>query len=299
MHSIPIFSNGFSYARDEPMLTLVDLRDLPSLTEREMERSIECLQTKAFVFEARKEAGATSNYKLEELMMEGLDSVVFPDDRPKICDRMARSGRPSVAKILNSKTRTDPRNNEWIDRILALAPRSTEAISLPLWRAIDPRPMTHVQWHAVSSDLGEEILRLQESEEHARAQCAWMVRTKASESEDEVEHYTPFIRERPDRLSLAILTMQIRRWEAIGDLVGYTLALQQTLRVANHKTAAPNLAALQPDVGKFIAQCYGPVLIAYPESNLEYQRDRVTAANNAWEKRVLVGDDAASQASLF
>jgi hypothetical protein len=115
------------------------------------------------------------------------------------------------------------------------------------------------------------------------------ITVRASSSEPAIEHYVSYMGNCPDRAHLSGQLLQLRRWEGQGDLIGYDLALQQTLSAANHPSAAEDLAALHPDIGEYIEQCFGAVLVANASVNLPFQLERIKAGRQAWERRVLVG----------
>ncbi|MDZ4123853.1 MAG: hypothetical protein U1E02_06705 [Hydrogenophaga sp.] len=107
--------------------------------------------------------------------------------------------------------------------------------------------------------------------------------------EDECQYFVNYLGHQPDRAVMTTMLLQLRRWEALGNLIGYDLSLQQALGAASHPTAALDLAVLQPRIEEYIVQCFGAVRVPHPELNLETQGERIAGGRSAWERRVLVG----------
>lgn len=274
-----MFSNAFSNPLEEPALVLASAPGPRWRNLRDARRALERLQTKTFVHEALKETGCGSVYALEQRMMEGLPGGPFPQDRPKLCDRMASLGQPAVAKQLGPGARRDLRTKKWFDRLASLAPKAAGVLSMQLWRLLNPLPMTFVEWHATGFALGLEQYPV------PGFNGAWMVTVTPSASEDQLEHYVPRF-EVNSRLALAGLLTGLRRWETHGDLIGYDLLLQEALRVASAPDAQPDLKVLQPDITGYIAQCFGIVHVAYHATNLRFQEERLAAGRAAWHSRI-------------
>lgn len=290
MFSIPVFTNAFFRASGEVGLHLVDGAATPPWSSRDARRARERLQTFAFVNDAMEESGVSSTYALEALLMRGLPDVVFPDDRPKLCDRMARIGQPAVVKQLSTQGQKDARTQRWFRRLVDLAPAAVQIPSHPLWRLLNPVPIDHLKWFELAGALGEARLsKLEMTGGSIAPGAAWRVIVRASDTEEECEYYVPYLGHSPDRAVLTDQLLQLRRWEALGNLVAYDLALQQTIRVASHLKAAKDLAVLQPHLGSYLVQCFGTVLIPHPELNVAMQRRRIESGRKGWEKRVLMG----------
>lgn len=277
---------------DQAVLHLVDPAPASGtrMSDRQVRRTIERLQTKAFVHDAMVETGSASVYALEEAMMDGVPTLTFPMDRPKLCDRMARLGQPAVGKQLAAKGGKNLRTKRWFDKLIRLAPDAAQVLSWPLWRVLDPRPVDHVEWHSLGWTMGQQKLaQLRATNQQMAPTAAWQINVRPSDDEDEIEHFVLYMGTAPDREQLAVHLLALRRWEAAGDLIGYDLVLQQALRAAHHPNAAPDLAALQPDIGDFLVSCFGAVVVPYPELNLTFQRQRIDAGRDAWKRRVLKG----------
>lgn len=274
-----MFSNAFSHPLQEPALVLVAAPQPSWRDLRDARRAIERLQTKTFVHKALKETGCSSVYALEERMMEGLPGVTFPADRPKLCDRMASLGQPAVAKHLRPGGRRDLRTKKWFERLVTLAPKAATVLSMQVWRLLNPAPMTFVEWTAVGFALGKEQFPVPGSN------GAWMITVIPSEGEEPVEHYVQ--RSELNSLgALATLLVAVRRWETHGDLIGYDLSLQEAMRMANAADAQPDLAALQPEIGEYLAQCFGRVHVPYHAANLGFQQERLATVRAAWADRI-------------
>lgn len=258
-----------------------------------MRRDIERLQTMAFVHDALEEAQLRSKYALDRKLTKGVSGSHFPFDRPKMGDRMARLGEPAIAKYLKPDgRRIDVRTKPRIDKLIAMAPKTSAGfLSLPLWRLLDPRLIAHVEWHKLGWDQGQLMLaRLRDRNQSLGPTAAWQIFVHPSSHEPTQEHYVCYIGCCPDRAQLVSHLLQIRRWEAAGDLIAYDLALHQALRAARHPTAAPDLAILQPSIGNFIASRFGSVMVPYPALNLTFQQERLEVGRQAWKTRVLVGN---------
>jgi hypothetical protein len=288
--SIPVFTNAAFCKSDQTVLRLAERSSAKPWSQRDARRACERLQTVAFLNDVMKATGSPSPYALEELLMKGLPGVVFPADRPKLCDRMASLGQPAVSKQLAPSGKKDLRTERWFDRMVALAPSSGQLLTLPIWRLLDPRPIDHVEWHDLAHMLG--TIHLEQLGEPLTAippTAAWMITMRASAMEDECEYFVNYLGHQPDRAVMTTMLLQLRRWEALGNLIGYDLSLQQALRAASHPTAALDLAVLQPRIEEYIVQCFGAVRVPHPELNLDTQTERVAAGRSAWERRVLVG----------
>lgn len=294
MFSIPVFSNALFADPDQPRLHLVDCAGNPALsTQREVRRDIERLQTKAFVHDALEEAQLSSKYALDRKLTKGVPGSHFPFDRPKMGDRMARIGEPAIAKYLKPDgRRIDVRTKPRIDKLIAMAPKtSAELLSLPLWRLLDPRLIAHVEWHKLGWDHVQLMLaRLRDRNQSHGPTAAWQIFIHPSSHEPALELYVCYVGCCPDRAQLISHLLQIRRWEATGDLIAYDLALHQALRAARHPTAAPDLACLQPSIGNFIASRFGSIVVPHHAHNLTFQQERLEVGRQAWKTRVLVGN---------
>jgi len=292
--SIPVFSNALFADLDQPRLHLVEGADGPALsTEREVRRDIERLQTMAFVHDALEEAQLQSKYALDRELTSGVTSSHFPFDRPRMGDRMARIGEPAIAKYLKPDgRRLDMRTKPRIDKLIAMAPKTSDGfLSLPIWRLLDPRLIAHVEWHKLGWDQGQLMLAsLRARNENLPATAAWQIFVQPSSHEPTLELYVSYVGSRPDRAQMVRHLLQIRRWEATGDLLAYDLALHQALRAARHPSPAPDLEVLQPSIGDFIARRFGSVVVPYPAVNLTFQQERLEVARQAWETRLLVGN---------
>jgi hypothetical protein len=275
-----VFSNAFSTPLQEPTLVLASAPAPQWRNLRDARRALERLQTKTFVHEALKETKCSSVYALEQRMMKGLpDSADFPQDRPKLCDRMASLGEPAVAKQLGPGARRDLRTKKWFDRLAILAPKAGGVLSMQLWRLLNPLQMTFVEWHATGFALALEQYPV------PGLNGVWMVSVTPSAGEDLLEHFVPRF-ELNSRSALAGLLTALRRWETHGDLIGYDLMLQEALRIASASDAQPDLKVLQPDIAGYIAQCFGSVHVAYHATNLGLQEERVAAGRAAWSSRI-------------
>lgn len=249
---------------------------------RDIRRTLERWQTKTFVHELMVKTGAGSVYALEEMMMKGCEALTFPEDRPKLCDRMASRGEPAIVKQLGRDRRKDLRTQRWIERLLALAPDAAEVLRHPIWRLLDPQPLPYIEWHALGIDHMNEAAR------DASPMNAWLIAVEPENPRDEPLHFVPCVGESPTRIDMTTLLLGLRRWETQGDLIAYDLYLQEILAVARYPRAHASLQALQPDVADYVAQTYGRVHVPHGPLNLAAQKERIQVARQAWARRVLI-----------
>jgi hypothetical protein len=249
---------------------------------RDVRRTLECWQTKTFVHLLMAQTGASSVYALEKMMLSGMPNLSFPSQRPKICDRMANRGEPAIAKQLRPVSQKDLRTKRWIDRLLFLAPSAANVIYEPIWRLLDPNPISYTEWH----DLGFEhstLSHVQEIPSHG----VWLVDVTASKSESEKGHYIPNVGKNPLLIELEGLLLGLRRWEAQGDLIAYDLFFQELLVTARSANAQRSLAALQPEIGDYIACVFGQLQVPLGADNLQFQAERIEKGRAAWQARQL------------
>lgn len=246
-----------------------------------MRRSIERWQTKTFIHELMVSAGVGSVYALEDLMMRGQSELVFPADRPKLCDRMARCGEPALVKQIAPGGRRDLRTQKWFDRLIKLAPESVALLELAIWRLLDPQPLSHVEWHALGA------LHVKEAARCNHSLSAWMVTVEAGPWGDG-RYCVPYKEGDLTRFALTSLLLGLRRWECQGDLLGYDIYFQELLNVAQFPSNHFSVQVLQPDLREYLIQVYGRVLIPYGAENLSAQHERVRLARQAWQQRVLI-----------
>jgi hypothetical protein len=172
----------------------------------------------------------------------------------------------------------------WFRKLVEFAPETAQRIlKMPIWRYLDPVPLPYIDWHKIGFEHAKDVWH-----SGLAGRGAWRIKVKASDSEDEQEHYVPFISDTPSRLELAGLLCGLRRWEAQGDLIAYDLYLQEALRVASSQTAQTSLVALQPDIVSFLAHVFGRVRVPYGDRNADFQRQRLQVARAAWRTRVLI-----------
>lgn len=176
----------------------------------------------------------------------------FPFDRPKLFDRMERLGEPAIAGKLKELDR-DTTTSKWLRVLLRLAPSLRDRPSDPIWRLLDPTPIGHVEWADVAGPftLRKYILG-------ARPPKVWTVRV-AEHPMFPVEEYHVVRQYRHSLHGLAYVLLTMRHHERRGDLTGYYLNLLEAIERCRDPMPKPCMAVLQPDCGRFLADCFGHV----------------------------------------
>lgn len=247
-------------------------------TMRHIQRTIDRWQSKAFVTEVLMQVETDSVYALEELMMAGVDDLHFPDDRPKLCDRMISLGEPAIAKYLGLRPARDLRTKLWIDRLTRLAPTALLTVKSRIWRLLDPTPLTFMEWEVLNFEYGFEIQKAVISNN------VWCVSIEPESLQPEPKREY-FVCEEEEPISLLALgrhLLALRRYETWRDFIGYRLELLESLRLAKCSNAEPDLAALQPLIVDYLAYCYGTVDVAAAMQAAW----EVEASQRAWSARV-------------
>lgn len=279
------FSNAFLADSAHGTLILTKTNSGPLWSSaREIRRTLERWQTKMFIHELMSLSGVSSVYAMEEAMMMGQSGLLFPSDRPKFCDRMARCGEPAVAKQLAHGGRKDSRTQRWFLRLLEIAPEAVEVLNLPIWRLLDPQPLAYAEWQ----ELG--FSHVKQAARYECEQSAWAVSIAVDDQWHESPCYVPCITDQPAGCGLTSLLLGLRRWELQGDLLAYDLYFQELLSVLNKPSSHFSVQVLQPEIFEFVGQVFGSVLIPYGPENLTAQRERVKLARQAWTQRVLVSE---------
>ncbi|MGC1172641.1 hypothetical protein [Polaromonas sp.] len=249
---------------------------------RDLRRTIERWQTKAFVTEVMQEVGVDTAYALEERMLAGVPGYHFPDDRPKLCDRMLSRGEPAIAKHLGIRPAKDLATKKWIDRLHDLAPGAARTVKSPVWRLLDPSPLTFLEWDILNFEFGSELLSA--GSYTIRAWCV-SIEPETLHPEPKREYFV-FEEEEPiSRIAFGRHLLALRQYETRRDLIGYRLELLESLRLARCQNARSDMAVLQPLVVDYLAHCFGSV-DASPEPF--HSAWEVEASQRAWDARTPV-----------
>lgn len=271
-----MFTNAFLNARGVSPITLVAPTGSATWrSARSARRAIERWQTKAFVQAALDAFCVKSTYGLEQLLMKEDTKLVFPDDRPRLFDRMAHLGEPAVAKQIAMLDK-ESASAKWLRRLLERTPTVRAVLEEPIWRLLDPTPLSHVEWHDLADWIVSDLVKSKKV-----SADAWVVWVSENRNDEPVDHYVPRAKE-CSRFLLTRLLMSVRRWETHGELLGYYLNLHEAVQLCGITNPEADLAVLQPDCGDFLAQCFGRVHIGHPhQSNYDYQHERLQAAHTA------------------
>lgn len=244
-------------------------------------RCIERWKTRAFIQEAIDRLKLSGHYELASLALESTREGVLSPDQRRVYERMRLAGTPWVGKqlkLFESGHISD--TGRWIQRAMELAPGISAVLEEPIWRLLDPMPLTHVEWH----ELGERVLA------HAAARLPELpLPAMQVVVEDPTEPrgpptivFIPTAREN-SRRDLCVVLLQMRRWEVNGQLLEYYLNLLEALDRLQSANLSSCLMILRPEGHTYLATCFGRVHIGFPHaSNHEYQQQRLAAASAAF-----------------
>jgi hypothetical protein len=211
-------------------------------------------QSTTFIVDVMREVQANSPYAVEkELWRRGVlayaDNAEFVERRPKLADRMLELGQPAVSKHLGAHPATP--SHEVMAGMFEMAPNATKRIEMPLWRLLDPEPLTFLGWERCRQRLEmepttDEVLTMHVPSLDGRA----------------ISQISLPVSQAPTLLTMAGVMLQLRRSETYGDIVGYGVAISEALRVAADPAASQDLGRLQPDLATYIETWFGSVVPA-------------------------------------
>lgn len=277
-----MFTNAFFSARPLEAIELIPCQQrAPKPDALWVRRSIERWKTRAFVQEAIDRLELSGHYELASLALESAPKGLLSPDQRRVYERMRLAGTPWVGKQLKLlETGHVSDTGRWIQRAMELAPGIRGVLEDPVWRLIDPMPLTHVEWH----ELGEKVLA------HAAARLPELplpamqvvVEDPTGPRRRPTIAFIPTAREN-SRRHFAVVLLQVRRWEVNGQLLEYYLNLLEALDRLQSANLASCLKILQPEGQAYLATCFGRVHIGFPHaSNHEYQQQRLAAASAAF-----------------
>lgn len=265
-----MFSNAFDRTDDHAVLDLLCSHgSICPLTERQVGRQIERWQSKAFAACAMEELGVKSAYGVEVRLQQQL-SGLGDRDRPHFFDRMLKSGEPAVAKRLAEKGHGP---GLWIEQLLAITSKPLSVLEEVIWRLLNPRPLTQVDWYQLAERYTNGLKLPLKS-----APAVWIVKLPENGTEGSLqEHFIPRC-ESGTRETLTRTLLSLRRWEVNGNLLSYYMTLLEAIECCRREDADAGLALLQPECATFLEACFGRVKVAYPTSNINTQRARIALA---------------------
>jgi hypothetical protein len=276
---LPTFSNAFAVTRDLPVVYLLGRYEHEFSTEHEAKRQIEKWQSKSLARALLEAWGATTAYQLEKELAGMEPKVVFPDERPRLFDRMLAKGEPAIAKEL---AKPSSLSSIWVGKALSRAPDALNVLGDQVWRLLDPSPMQYVEWTMICEALMPRNLAWMEKGGQTEI---LMIQLPLSPGSKEIqEYYVP--RMDPTSLwGLHFVLLQLRLWEISGILVAYYLQLLEAFERFVHPDLSPDLAIIAPESARFLATCFGRVHIGPThKDNIDFQLERIDAARQAYEK---------------
>lgn len=227
-----------------------------------------------FVEAAISELGVTSGSALEREVMKLTPNLVYPDDRPHLFDRM-RQGEPQIAKVFSNSEHI---SRPWVDLLLQLAKTPLEIFWLPLWRLLDPEPLTWIEYHVAFGRVMVSTLRVlrtaltrPENEldssgtglewSHATGKSDQEVMTINVDHSDNPPQVSVLPPPRTSNLhSLSCLLLSLRYWELVGDLESYYLTLRMAVELFERPHIEADLRPLQKGGPAYLRSAFGRVV---------------------------------------
>jgi hypothetical protein len=275
---LPTFSKAFAVTRDLPLVHLLGRHGSTFVTEHQAKRQIERWQTKSLARALLEAWGVTTAYQLEKELAVLQPKVVFPDERPRLFDRMLFKGEPWIGKELAKSTSLAA---IWVGKALSRAPKALDVLTDQVWRLLDPTPMQHVDWTMITEALMPRKIAWMETGGQSEI---LMIKCPLSPGSAEVmEYFVPRID--PKSLwGLLLVLLQLRRWEISGNLVAYYLQLLEAFERCVQPAQSPDLSIITPQCPEFLAACFGRVHIGPThKGNVEFQIQRINAARKEFE----------------
>lgn len=273
---LAVFSNAFFRSADLPVVHLLGL-DPAILTKRDALRQIERWQTQALTLALFDGWKVGNGYQLEKELLANDVYLDFLTDRPRLFHRMAAKGEPAVARELE---RTDSTSATWIRRALSNAPDAQSVVTEPIWRLLDPTPMSHIEWHQAAESIQPLAVAMLDEQEELKA---WVVDVPIDqESRDALQYFVPRSHE-SSRWGLLLTLLQLRRWEVHGDLIAYYLQLLELIARCAIPHFGPDCSFMLPALKSYLTACFGRVHVGptFP-GNVEYQLDRLQRSRKAF-----------------
>lgn len=282
---LSVFSNAFFQSEDLPVVHLLG-PDPGSLTMRDAARQIERWQTQALTLALFSAWKVRNGYQLEKKLLAEDPDLDVLNDRPRLFHRMASKGEPAVAREL---MRTDSTSAKWIRRAMSKAPDAQNVMTEPTWRLLDPKPMSHIEWHQAAEAIQPRaVAKLDELEEFE----AWVVGVPIDQAcRDDLQYFIPRSNG-SSRWGLLLTLLQLRRWEVHGDLIAYYLQLLELIARCGTARLDPDFSFMLPVLKNYLTVCFGRVHVGPTFSgNVEYQLARLLMARRAF---IAVRGDVAS-----
>lgn len=279
---LPTFSNAFAVNRDLPVVHLLGKPKGELLTAQQARRQIERWQTKSLARALLEAWDVTTAYQLEK-ELAGLDpKVVFPDERPRLFDRMLSKGEPGIAKELAKPASLAA---VWIGKALSRAPKALDVLADQVWRLLDPTPMPHVEWSLIGEGMLSRSRAKYERGERGERSEVYIVRSPLGPGSKEMMEYLVPRNDASSIWGFLQVLLELRHWETRGILVAYYLQLLEAFERCVLPKQSADLAIITPECPEFLAACFGRVYIGPThKGNVEYQVQRINAARQAFER---------------
>jgi len=270
---------------------LRDLRDLLKILADDRGR----WKSQVFIAAALAELGVKSAATLEREVMKLTPDLAYPVDRPHLFDRM-QLGQPQIDRVMRNLEHTSRR---WVDLLLQITTRPIETLSLPVWRLLDPTPLTWFDYQEccgqvmvsvlrqmrkfpAPESLTNPALRLREICDFPEAERGDQLSAIALEfqrlgNSPGVEQFMitmdvdesgllrqPAVLPRPtssDLHSLSCLLLSLRYWEMIGDLESYFLTLHEAIELLQRSDLEADLQAMGHHGPSYLRLAFGRIVM--------------------------------------
>lgn len=264
------FANALTHPRGEvPMILLEGPGQPPPEALKLARERIRRWQTKAFAMEVRRAFRVRTAYELEKRLIEGEPDLEFPYDRPRLFDRMKRSGEPSISRYING--RLPPTSRRWIDKASKMAPGSLGVLGDCLWRLADPEPLGPLEW----TELGKR--HMSASNAVGIGATPFMVRLPNRSSKSWMIPHGLL----GTRLGMGRALLQLRMYEFEGDLIGYFLSLLSIVERCRFLHADDSIEFMQAECERHVLDCFSRVYVL--GSVLRWDEDDgLCDAHRAW-----------------
>ncbi len=238
-------------------------------------------KSKIFVAAAMSELGVKSAALLEREIMKMTPDRTYPVDRPHLFDRMRR-GQPQIDKVMANPEHI---SRPWVDLLLRIASQPSETLSMPIWRLLDPSPLTWLEYQECLGRVMVSVLRvlrmkstvpelnveawpmLSPAELH-RELMNITARGQPIVTIDVAEDSGPSIKlnvlpkpEAPNLHSLTCLMISLRYWELVGDLESYFLTLRVAIELLERLAVDADLLAFVELGARHLRAAFGRVAV--------------------------------------
>jgi hypothetical protein len=208
-------------------------------------------QSKAVAEHCMDGMDARNGYEADRRLLQGNPEKMFPFDRPRLLERMAR-GVPSMTRVTDN-------TKGLLEQAFQLVPSGRNVLQEPIWRLLDPTPLTRPEFSQLElATVGRGMNRdlCKSVDVHlfgVRDECMPDLRVLLSRQRS--------------RICLASQLLEMRRAELDGDLMRYLVQLLDIcdqLAVAGHTS---DLAVLHPECLSFVRCCFGTVHVAFSSAS--------------------------------